>query len=176
MIYFLLLTAITVSIDSMICGFSLSLMKPKKSTIVFIITLIVLIMCVITNYLAKFLSGILTEKTASLGGLILVAVGIFNLLKKENEKLLMDKSLIKQTILSGFAVGLDGAIANLSLGVMGINQFYVPLTIAFFHGVMIYIGVSLPEIPFLSKLTKYTFVAPLILIALGLYKFSSFFC
>ncbi len=174
MIYFLLLTAFTVSIDSLVCGFSLSLLKPKKLPIVLGITLTVLVMCVIANYLAVLLSDFLTEKTAGFGGLILIGVGAYNLYKKDGVKL-NDDNLYKQTLISGFAVGLDGAVANLSLSVMGINAFYVPLTIALFHGVMIFIGVSLPDLPLISKLEKYTFVAPLILIALGLYKFLGVF-
>ena len=175
MIYFLLLTSLTVSIDSLVCGFSLSLIKPKKLPIVLGITLIVLLMCLATNYLAKLLSNVITEKTAGFGGLILVGVGIYNLFSKQEKTVKERKSLNHQIMLSGFAVGLDGAIANLSLSIMGINAFYVPLTIAFFHGVMIFIGVSLCDIPLISKLNKYSFIAPLILIILGLYKFSSIF-
>ena len=169
MIYFLLLTALTVSIDSLFCGFSLSLIKPKKLPIVLTITLIVLLMCLLTNYGAIFLGNYLTEKTASLGGVILIAIGFYNLLKKENKRL-NETNLFKQTLISAFAVGLDGAFANLSLSIMGINAFYVPLTIAFFHGIMVFIGVSITDIPLVNKLSKYTFIAPILLIALGLYK------
>ena len=169
MIYFLLLTALTVSIDSLFCGFSLSLIKPKKLPIVLTITIVVLLMCLITNYGAIFLENYLTEKTASLGGFILIAIGIYNLLKKE-DKSPKETNLFKQILISSFAVGLDGAFANLSLSIMGINAFYVPLTIAVFHGIMVFIGVSITNIPLVSKLNKYTFIAPILLIALGLYK------
>lgn len=169
MIYFLLLTALTVSIDSLFCGFSLSLIKPKKLPIVLTITITVLLMCLLTNYGAIFLENYLTEKTASFGGVILIAIGLYNLLKKEKEKKL-ETNLFKQTLISAFAVGLDGAFANLSLSIMGINAFYVPLTIALFHGIMVFIGVSITDIPLVNKLNKYTFIAPILLIALGLYK------
>ncbi len=174
MIYFLLLTAFSVSIDSMVCGFSLSLLKPKKLPIVFIITLVVYIMCIIANYFALFFSQHIPENFSGFGGIILAGIGFYNLLKKE-KKAERQGDFLKQTLLSGFAVGLDGAVANLSLSLMGINFFYVPITIAIFHGIMIYIGVSLPDIPLVSKLSKYSFIAPLILIALGLYKFCGVF-
>ena len=173
MIYFLLLTALTVSIDSLFCGFTLSLIKPKKLPIAIIITTVVFAMCLITNYGAIFLKNYLTEKTASLGGVILIAIGIYNLLKKE-DKALKSNSLIKQTLMSAFAVGLDGAFANLSLSIMGINAFYVPITIAFFHGIMVLIGVYITNLPLISKLKKYTFIPPLLLIGLGLYKLFGF--
>ena len=82
MIYFLLLTAFTVSIDSFVCGFSLSLGGGRKLPILFGIFLTVLAMCLFTNYAALLLAGKITERTASLGGLILIGVGIFNLYKK----------------------------------------------------------------------------------------------
>ena len=175
MLYFLLLTALSVSIDSLVCGFSLSLIKPKKLPIVVGITLIVLLMCTITNYLAVIFSNILSQKTASIGGLILVGIGLYNLINKEKDSKHSSNKLYKQIIVSGFAVGLDGAVANLSLSIMGINAFYVPLTIAVFHGAMIFIGVTLASFPFIEKLNRYSFFAPLVLIFLGLYKFSSFF-
>lgn len=175
MVYFLLLTALSVSIDSLACGFSLSLIKPKKLPIVVGITLIVLLMCTITNYLAVLLSSVLSEKTASLGGLILVGIGLYNLLNKDKNDKPDSNNLYRQIIISGFAVGLDGAVANLSLSIMGINAFYVPLTIAIFHGAMIFIGVTLASFPLIEKLNKYFFFAPLVLILLGLYKFSSVF-
>lgn len=167
--YYLIITALTVSIDSFVCGFSLSLGKGKKTLIVTTIATTVLIMCLFANYLAKALSGVLSEKTASLGGLLLVAVGIYNLLKKE-EKTLIQKGTFKQILLIGFAVGLDGAFANLSLSLMGINEIYVPITIAIFHALTIWLGILLADLPIAKKIENYTFIAPIILIALGLYK------
>ena len=78
---YLLLTAITVSIDSFVCGFSLVLSKGKKWIIVSTIALTVLLMCLATNYLAILLAQYLNEQTASLGGLLLIGVGIYNLFK-----------------------------------------------------------------------------------------------
>lgn len=170
MIYFLLLTALTVSIDSFICGFSLSLIKAKKIYIVLGITVIVFLMCLITNYLAILFSQYLTEKTSAIGGVLLIGVGLFNLLKKEEKNNITDKNALKQIAITGFAVGIDGAVANLSLSLMNINVFYVPVIIAVMHGLMIFLGVTLPELPLVKRLAKYSFIAPIILILLGIYK------
>ncbi len=175
MIYFLFITALTVSIDSFVCGFSLSFSGGKKFLIVPIIALVVLVMCVFTNYLALILSPFLTEKTASLGGLILVGVGFYNLVKKEKDPSQSKGGLIKQSLIAGFAVGLDGALANLSLSIMGINAFYVPIVIAVMHAIMIAIGITLSETPVIKKCGKFGFLPPAILIALGIYKFLGFF-
>jgi len=176
MIYFLLLTAFTVSIDSFVCGFSLSFNSKRKLPIILIIALTVLTMCVITNYLTFFFIDKITEKTASLGGLILIGVGVYNLLKrKKDENAKISNGIIKQSLITGFAVGMDGATANLSLSLMGLNSFYVPLTIAVCHAVMIWLGIVLASIFNKEKFAKIEFLPPLILILLGGYKLLGLF-
>lgn len=174
MIYFLILTALTVSIDSFVCGFALSLRSGKKFPIVFGIFLTVLVMCFTTNYLAVFLREFITEKTASLGGLILVGVGIFNLIKKDDD-LANSHGALKQSIITGFAVGLDGAVANLSLSLMGINDFFVPIVIALTHALTINLGVILSQTRLAKKFGKIRVIPPVILILLGVYKTLGFF-
>ncbi len=174
MIYFLLLTAITVSIDSLVCGFSLSLKSGKRLPVVLGIALTVFIMCAITNYGAMFLTKVITEQTASLGGLILVGVGLYNLIKKDTDDI-PQRGLIAQTFISGFAVGLDGAFANLSLSLMGMNAFYVPVIIAVTHALMIALGTVLSQTSFVKKFAKFEFIPPLILILLGVYKLLGLF-
>ncbi|MBE5749732.1 MAG: hypothetical protein E7346_02545 [Clostridiales bacterium] len=176
MIYFLLLTALTVSIDSFVCGFSLSLNSKKKLPIILGITLTVLIMCSFVNYLTAFFAEKITEKTASAGGLILIAVGLFNLIKKPTDSQ-GEKTCggLKLALITGFAVGLDGALANLSLSLMGINAFYVPIIIAVMHGIMISLGVILSNTALARKFAKIEFLPPLILILLGGYKLLGLF-
>ena len=175
MIYFFLLTAFTVSIDSFICGFTLSFNKGKKINLILSIAITVFIMCLITNYFGKYFSDFLNEKTANLGGIILIGIGIWNLFKKDKNSNLSDKSMLKQSILTGFAVGLDGAFGNLSLSLMGINGIYVPMTIAVMHALLIALGILLSQKTFAKRIEKYSFIPPLILILLGVYKFIHFF-
>ena len=175
MIYFVLLTALTVSVDSFFCGFSLSFTTNKKLPTILIISLTVFIMCIITNYLTTFFVDKITEKTACLGGLILIVVGLYNLIKKKDDKSLSTKATIKQSIATGFAVGTDGATANLSLSLMGLNAFYVPLTIALFHALMIWLGIVLAWYFNSKKFAKIEFIPPLILIVLGAYKLLGLF-
>ena len=177
MTYFLILTALTVSIDSFVCGFSLSFLSKKKFPIVIGIAITVFLMCLITNYATKLFSDYINEQTASLGGLILIFIGIFNLLKKENNDahLTKDKKIIPQILCIGFAVGLDGAFANLSLSLMGINQISVPITIALCHALMIFLGITLSRLSLAKKLGKIECFSPLILIILGGYKLLGLF-
>lgn len=175
MMYFLLITALTVSIDSFVCGFSLAYSTKKKPLITLGIALTVFVMCLVTNYMTAFFADKIDERTASLGGLILMCVGIYNLLKKNDETTTCEKFAFKQILISGFAVGLDGALANLSLSLMGVNQFYVPVIIALMHALMITLGIWLTSTPLAKKFGKIEFVPPIILILLGAYKLLGLF-
>lgn len=170
MTYFLLITAFTVSIDSFVCGFSLAFSGKKKYLIVAIIALTVLFMCTAANCFAGIFADKLTERTACFGGLILIGIGIYNLFKKEEERPLGEGKIVKQSLLTGFAVGLDGAAANLSLAIMGINAFYVPVIIAAMHALMISFGIALSGTKLAKKFGRISFIPPLILVCLGLYK------
>lgn len=167
MIYYILLTAITVSIDSLICGFSLALSCKRKLMVILGVALTVFVMCLIANYSTVLLHDKLNEKTVAFGGLILILVGIYNLLKKSNDNTVYYDNPLTTALITGFAVGLDGAFANLSLALMGMNAFYVPLIIAVTHAFAISVGVLLSGTPVANKLAKIEFLPPLILILLG---------
>ena len=174
MIYYILTTAFVVSIDSLVCGFSLALNTKKKSPIILGIVLIVFLMCFLVNYLTNFFSDKLNQRTASLGGIILICVGIYNLFKKKDIPK-VESNIIKQSIITGVAVGFDGALANLSLALMGLNQIFVPIIIAVMHGIMIAIGINLSKTTLAKKIAKIEFMPPLILIVLGAYKLLGLF-
>ena len=174
MISFLLLTTFTVSIDSFFCGFSLAFNNKNKYIIVPGIVLTVFTMCLLSNYGAIAMQQYLNQKIACLGGFILILVGVYNIFKKA-ENINTNGSVIKQSILIGFAVGLDGSIANLSLSLMGLNSFFVPLLIAIRHGIMITLGILLTNTKFVVGFNKIGFLPPLVLILLGLYKVAGLF-
>ena len=173
--YFLLITAFTVSIDSFLCGFSLSYQPGKKLPIVLGIAVTVFVMCLLTNYATTFFAPFLSEKIASLGGIILVGVGIYTLFSFKKEEKCATGGMLKQSVVTGFAVGLDGAFANLSLSLMGMNALYVPIIIAVMHAAMIALGIALAGTSFCKIFKKISFVPPIILIILGVYKLIGFF-
>ncbi len=171
MMYFLILTALTVSIDSFVCGFSLAFISKKKFPIISTIALTVFFMCLLTNYAPIFLSKYLTENTTIIGGFILVFIGLYNFVKcftKGDNK--TNTNGRGQIFLTGIAVGLDGALANLSLSLMNINEFYVPILIAFMHALMIWLGIILSQTKLAKKFAKIEFFPPVILIFLGMEK------
>ena len=166
---FFLLTAFMVSVDSLVCGFSLPKAEKNRLLIVLTISVTVFFMCCIANYSALYLKNVLSEKTTLIGGVVLIAVGIVNLTKKDDTPSLLTGTL-KQSLMVGFAVGIDGSAANLSLALMGINAFYVPVIIALMHAVMVLIGISIRQTFSGYRLEKYSFLPPLILTFLGVYK------
>jgi putative Mn2+ efflux pump MntP len=134
-------------------------------------------MCVFTNYFAVFLSATVLKKTACLGGLVLIAIGVFNLVKKDSvtDGCKRGKRFLSQSLITGVVLGLDGAFANLSLSLMGNNAIYVPLTIAVMHALMIALGFALSNFPPFSRVLNLNFIPPVILIALGVIKLLGLF-
>lgn len=175
MIYFIIITILSVSIDSFACGFSLAYVKGKKSYVIIIVALTVFVMCLLANYLGIFFKDYISEKVANTGGLILIAVGIFNLVKKDGQSKMADEKIVSQSLFTGFAVGLDGSFANLSLAIMGFDSFLVPLSIAFAHALMIALGIALAKTKIAQKFGEISCLPPIILILLGSYKLLGFF-
>ena len=169
---FLFSTALAVSIDSFVCGFSLGLNARRKLPVVLGIALTVFLMCLITDALGTAQSGILNEDVAALGGLVLIGVAIFNLMPRRGGKNTAHGTF-RQSVGGGLAVGLDGACANFSLALMGYTGVGVPALIALLHAAMIYLGISLSDTNALSFFKKADFLSPLILALLGLYKLSA---
>ena len=172
---FVIFTILSVSIDSMVCGFSLAFKKGNKIFIPLIVALTVFIMCLTTNYTTLLFSNFLSEKTASLSGIILVLIGLFNLLKKDTALKENSSPLIKQSFITAFAVGIDGAVANFSLAILGYNGFIIPLSIGITHAVMVTLGILLARTKLMQKFGAFEFLPPLVLILLGLYKLLGFF-
>lgn len=172
---FVIITILSVSIDSFVCGFSLSFKKGRIFLIPIIIAFTVFVMCLFSNYLTYALDGFLTETTANLSGIILIVIGIINLIKRDENSIANDNAIVKQSFLTGIAVGFDGAFANLSLALMGYNDFWVPLTIALTHALAIYLGLLLSKTKLAQKFGRFDFFPPLILIVLGAYKLLGFF-
>ena len=167
---FLLTTALIVSVDSFVCGFSLTAKSEKRFTVLLGISITVAVLCAATSALGILLKGILSENLANLGGVILVAIGIFDLLTLNKEEKTESGSILKQSILAGVGIGLDGAFANLSLLLIGYDPLLVPAVIVGMHVILITLGTFLSGLMKKTGIGKVQCIPPLILIALGLYK------
>ena len=165
---FLVTTAFIVSIDSFLAGFSLS-KKPNHKMVIAGAVSIIFVLCVVANYLGAVLKNVLTENVASLGGSILVLIGVYDLIAIKKSQKERDSAII-ESVVTGFCVGLDGALSNLSLSIMGMNAFYVPVVITLMHLLMISLGLFTSNTCLKKFTERYSFIPPATLIVLGIYK------
>lgn len=158
---YVLIVALTVSIDSFFCG--LSLTKNKKITLEVIkIISVVLLMCLFANFLGVYFSNLFSLNYEIFGGAIFILIAILELCSKQQD--------FSTPLCLGFAIGLDGSCANFSLAIMGYNSIFTPIILTLFHLIFLVLGVLVTKIKFFKKISENKFVAPIILSLLGLYK------
>lgn len=166
---FLPITALTVSIDAFFCGFALG---GRRAAAVPGACVTLFFLCLAAHLAGNALAGALTERVAGAGGLILVAVGLYNFFFAETGA---DKggNIFETSVAVGIAVGMDGAAATLSLGLMGCGGLYVPLTVAAAHFYALQFGSVCARAGVRSRRAEK--FPPLLLAALGIYKTVSAF-
>ena len=158
---YVLIVALTVSIDSFFCG--LSLVKNKKIALdVFKIISVVLFMCLFANFLGVYFSSLFNLNFEIFGGTIFILIAILELCSKQQD--------FSTPFCLGFAIGLDGSCANFSLAIMNYNSLFTPLVLTLFHLIFLVLGILVTKINFFKKISENKFVAPIILSLLGLYK------
>ena len=173
---FLLTTALAASVDSFICGFTVTLAGGRKKPLLVGVTLILAAMCLAANYLGKFLSGVLSDKVAAAGGFVLIGVGIYDLIsaltgkRRPKEEKTPAKSKWKQSLLLGLALGPDGAFADLSISIAGNNSVFVPLVFTGMHLILLSLGIALARTRAARLIGRASPIAPLVLIGLGISK------
>lgn len=173
-ITFLITTAFVVSIDSFFAGISIpNGISNKKYTILGAV-FVIFLTCILGNQVGIILQHNINEKFACIGGVILILVGVYNLLKQPNcnKRLLQTNQSLTQSCIIGLGVGADGCIASLSLAVIGYTKLYVPTLIILFHTILLCLGA------YLSKRIKViannnSLFAPIALILLGFYKIAT---
>lgn len=143
-VLFVIVTAVTVSVDSLIAGFSLSLNKPKSLVLPFTVALVTYLLCTAASLAGTLLRDVLQDYVKFIGAGILLCLAVVNLLKREETG--FDKISATQCFAIGFSVGLDGAVATLSLVLQGVGDaFFVPLVMAFTHFVTVFVGQRLAQ-------------------------------
>lgn len=128
----LAVTSIIVSLDSFVAGFSMSLNKRRNATLPAVVALVTLVMCVVTTFVGRALQGLLDDYVDAFSAIILAALAVMNLLKKEDDAMCMQALTLSQCFALGVAVGLDASVANLSLAVVGYGLI-APIVFAVTH-------------------------------------------
>ena len=169
---FLALIALSVSADSFFGGLALCIKNKCKITTVFGVAIGVLALCLLGSTLGKIFGEFLKNYAEILGGAILFLTGVCGLLKKEKSSdftYAKNKATLKDSLLIGFSVGLDGAVGSFSLTASGYNGIFVAFFITIVHAALLLLAMLLAN-KINKKLTATSKIPHLILIALGIYK------
>ena len=130
-------TAIIVSLDSFVAGFSLSLNKKANLTLPSAVALITLLLCLVTTLVGSFLEKYLGKNVDYFGAALLALLAIISLVRKDEENTSLKTVTLTESCTIGFAVGMDAAVANLSLTGVGL---IAPLVFAVTHFFTVLLG------------------------------------
>ncbi|MEG1706043.1 MAG: manganese efflux pump [Clostridia bacterium] len=165
MTLYVFLTAIAVSIDSLIAGFGLSLRQKRNIWLPLIVAIVTFILCSISFFLGETLSNIASENLVNIiGAGMLIVCGLKNLFGSSNSE---NISNFLQAICVGIAVGFDASIAEISLVLLGYTSFAIPIFFALLHFFTVYAGSVLSSIVKIKNTNVFSCVT---LISLGLFK------
>ena len=128
-------TAIIVSLDSFVAGFSLSLSKKANLILPSAVALITLLLCLVTTLVGSFLEKYLGKNVDYFGAALLGLLAVISLVRKDEENTSLSTVTLAESCTIGFAVGMDAAVANLSLTgvgliaplVFGVTHFFTVL-------------------------------------------------
>ena len=113
-------TAVIVSLDSFVAGFSMSLNRKATTTLPSAVALITLLLCLLTSVIGRYMSQYVEQYVNYVAAALLALLALFNLLKKEEEESARLKSVtLGESLTIGVSVGMDAAVANLSLALDG---------------------------------------------------------
>jgi len=127
-----MITALIVSLDSFVAGFSISLNKRKNIVLPAVVALVTLLMCLVTSFVGYALQGVLDEYVNVFSAAILITLATINLFKKEDGNINMQTPTLSECVAIGIAVGMDASVANLSLAIEGYG-IIAPIVFAVMH-------------------------------------------
>lgn len=132
-------TAIVVSLDSFMAGFSLSLNKRATTVLPSAVALITLLMCMATSAIGKALSAFAEQYVNVLGAVLLLALAMLALFRTEEAHASLTAVSIGESVTIGVAVGMDAAIANLGFAGQGL-EWVTPIVFAVTHYITVALG------------------------------------
>lgn len=135
----ILSTAIIVSLDSFMAGFSLSLNKKSNTALPATVALVTLLLCLITTFIGSLLKDYLNETANIFGAAVLFSLAVIGLFRNDEKACGLAPATFGENVAMGFAVGTDAAIANLSLAMSGYG-IIAPLIFAVTHYFTVLLG------------------------------------
>ncbi len=137
------LTAIVVSLDSFMAGFSLSLNKKASPVLPAAVSFVTLLLCLATSFLAKALSAA-SRFADYFGACLLFVLAAMCLFREESHAYALKPVTLGESLTIGVAVGMDAAIANLSLVGVGVEAI-APIVFAATHYLTVALGQALAK-------------------------------
>ena len=168
-ILFLTITALAVSLDSMLTGFAVGIKTRFTFKFSIVVAITTFILCALAVALGVLLDGVLGDLVHFLGAAFLIIIGICNFVKAADSEI-ESKLNFKECLALGFAVGLDAGIANLSICFMGYTSMLIPLFFAVMHFIMVSLGFALASTPIIKRLKHTNKIAGIMLMLLGVWK------
>lgn len=136
----LAVTAVIVSLDSFVAGFSLSLNKKANLVLPSAVALITLLLCLATTLIGEMLGEYLGKVVDYFGAGLLALLALVSLIKNDdNEQANLSTVSLSESLTIGVAVGMDAAVANLSLSLLGVGLL-APIVFAVTHFFTVLLG------------------------------------
>ena len=133
-------TAVIVSLDSFVAGFSLSLNKKANLLLPSAVALITLILCLATTLIGELLQGYLGKVVDYFGAALLALLALVSLIKEDDgQQANLSTVTLRESLTIGVAVGMDAAVANLSLALLGVGLI-APIVFAVTHFFTVLLG------------------------------------
>ena len=147
------MTAVIVSLDSFVAGFSVSLNRKVNATLPSAVALITLLLCILTSVIGRYLSRYVEQYVNYIAATLLAMLALFNLLKKDEDETARLKSVtLGESLTIGVSVGMDAAVANLSLSLedsavllLGGVSLLAPIIFAVTHYFTVFFGQLLAQ-------------------------------
>ena len=165
---FLTLTALAVSIDSMLADFAVGLKTKKVWFFATIVAFATLVLCFCSVFLTMLASDGYDKMLKYAGAVFLAVIGIANFCK--NTRQMQKEACTKEYVALGFAVGTDAGIANLSVCLLGHTQLWIPFVFAFMHFATVAFGAKLANTKLADKLKHTGKISGVMLFCLGIFK------
>ena len=138
-------TAVIVSLDSFVAGFSMSLNRKVGTTLPAAVALITLLLCLATTLVGRYLSGYVGQYVNYVAAALLLLLALYNLLKKDEDETARLKSVtVGESMTIGVSVGMDAAVANLSLSLNGVGLI-APIIFGVTHYFTVFLGQLLAQ-------------------------------
>ena len=136
----LTVTAVIVSLDSFVAGFSLSLNKKANLVLPSAVALITLLLCLATTLLGTLLQGYFGKVVDYFGAGLLALLALISLVRDdEGEQTNLSTVTLTESLTIGVAVGMDAAVANLTLALTGVGLL-APVVFAVTHFFTVLLG------------------------------------